>query len=111
MRSYFYLFLAITCEICATSCLPLATGFTKPLPTFAVLSGYAAAFYCMSLALVQIPMGVAYAIWSGVGTAFLAVIGWIVYRQHLNAAGIVGIILILIGCVLLNLFGNGAHGA
>lgn len=101
---WFYLTVAILSEVIATSALKAAEGFTNPLPTAVVIVGFALAFYFLSLALRAIPLGVAYAVWSGVGVALVSIVGWIVYRQALDIGAIVGIGLIVAGVLVLNLF-------
>ncbi|NWG22201.1 MAG: multidrug efflux SMR transporter [Chloroflexi bacterium] len=97
---------AIVCEIFGTNALKASEGFTRPLPALLVIIGYGTSFYLMSLSLRTIPLGIAYAIWSGLGTAVIAVIGVLLWREKLGAAGIIGIALIIAGVVLLNLFGE-----
>lgn len=99
-----HLVLAIICEIMATSALKTADGFTRLWPSVIVVVGYAAAFYFLSLTLRMIPLGVAYAVWSGVGIALIALIGWVLYHQSLDAGALVGIGLIVAGVIVLNLF-------
>lgn len=101
---WFYLAIAILSEVVATSALKAAEGFTKPLPSALVIAGYALSFYLLSLALRSIPLGVAYAIWSGIGIALISIVGWVVYRQALDLGAIVGIALIVAGVLVLNLF-------
>lgn len=101
---WIHLALAIISEIMATSALKAADGFTRLWPSVVVVVGYAAAFYFLSLTLRMIPLGVAYAIWSGVGIALIALIGWVLYHQSLDAGAFVGIGLIVTGVVVLNLF-------
>jgi small multidrug resistance pump len=100
---------AIASEIFATSSLKASHGFTRLAPSAAVVAGYAAAFYCLSLCLRTVPVGVAYAIWSGVGTAVVALIGWAAFRERLHPAQIAGLALIVAGVALLNLYA-GAEG-
>ena len=78
---WLYLAVAILSEVIASSALPAAKGFTNPLPTVVVVIGYVSAFYFLSLTLEVIPLGVAYAVWSGVGIALISLFGWIFYRQ------------------------------
>ena len=99
-----HLSIAIVCEVIATSSLKASDGFTRWLPSAIVIVGYATAFYFLSLTLRTIPIGVSYAIWSGVGVALIAVIGWLVYHQPLDAAGMAGISLIVAGVIVLNTF-------
>lgn len=99
-----YLAIAILTEVIATSVLKAADGFTRWMPSLVVIAGYACSFYFLSLTLRGIPLGIAYAVWSGVGLALVSLIGWIVYRQPLDTAALIGIGLIVAGVVVLNLF-------
>src|SRR5690606_18521014 len=105
---WIYLIIAIVSEVIATSALKAAEGFTRWGPSLIVIVGYAVAFYLLSLTLRTIPLGIAYAIWSGVGIALVTLIGWIVYQQSLDIAGIIGIGLIVCGVIVLNLFSKAA---
>lgn len=103
--------LAILFEVLATSALKASNGFTRPAPTLAVIVGYGVAFYCLSLSLSTIPLGIVYAVWSGSGVALIALIGWLVYGQALDLAGVIGLTLIVAGVIVLNLFSRMAtHG-
>lgn len=108
MTAYHYLALAIVAEVIATSALKASDGFTRPGPTLVVALGYGVAFWCLSLVLRTIPVGVAYAIWSGAGIALITLIGWVVFRQSLDAAAVLGIGLIVAGVLVLQLFSNTA---
>ena len=99
-----YLAIAIVSEVVATSALKAAEGFTRLVPSVLVVVGYALAFYFLSLTLRTIPLGVAYAIWAGVGVALVALVGWVVYHQSLDLAALIGITLIVSGVIVLNLF-------
>ena len=101
---WLYLTIAIVSEVVATSALKAAEGFTRWLPSLLVVVGYASAFYFLSLTLRFIPLGIAYAVWSGVGVALVSIVGWTIYRQSLDIAALVGITLIVAGVVVLNLF-------
>jgi small multidrug resistance pump len=72
-----------------------------------VVAGYGVAFYFLSLSLRSIPVGVAYAIWSGVGVALITLIGWLVFKQKLDAPALAGILLIVAGVVVIQVFSNG----
>jgi len=100
-----WLFLAgaIGLEIIATSALKAADGFTRPFPTLVVILGYVGAFYCLSVALRTIPMGIAYAIWSGIGIVVISLVGLVAYRQKLDGAALLGIVLIVAGTLVINL--------
>jgi len=98
-----YLLLAIVSEVIATSSLKASQGFSRLWPSLLVVVGYGAAFYWFSLSLKQIPLGIAYAIWSGLGTVGVVLIGLFLWGETLNALRVFGIALILIGTVILNL--------
>jgi small multidrug resistance pump len=104
MTTYLYLAIAIVGEVIATSALKSSAGFSKLLPSVLVIAGYGTAFYFLSLTLRTMPIGIVYALWSGVGVALISVIGWLVFKQSLDLASIVGITLIVIGVVILNVF-------
>lgn len=105
---WLYLAVAILSEVIASSALVATKGFTNPLPTAVVVTGYVAAFYFLSLTLEGIPLGVAYAVWSGVGVALISLFGWVFYRQTLSAVEIFAIALIVIGVVILKFGRSGA---
>lgn len=106
MRGYFYLTVSIAGEIFATTMLKLSDGFTVPLPSTGVLFGYALSFYCLSLCLKTIPLSLAYAIWSGAGTALTALIGAVLWGEAFSSLKILGIILIIGGIIALNSSSN-----
>ena len=103
MKNWLILFIAIVAEVIATSALKSSEGFTKPIASIVVVLGYMIAFYCLSLTLKTIPVGIAYAIWSGVGIVLVTTIAWIVFGQKLDVWGIIGIALIMSGVLVLNL--------
>ncbi|MQS00143.1 SMR family transporter [Gluconobacter aidae] len=102
--SYLYLGIAIFAEIVATSLLKASEGFTRFVPTVILGAGYLVAFYCLSMALKEIPTGIAYAIWSGVGIVLVAVIAWIFQGQRLDLPAMIGMGLIIVGVLVMNLF-------
>lgn len=102
--NWLYLFIAILAEVTATSSLKASESFTKLIPSCIVVVGYMVAFYCLSLTLRAIPVGIAYALWSGIGIVLIAFVGWIVYKQNLDFAGIIGMGLIIAGVIVLNVF-------
>lgn len=104
MQHWLYLGVAIVSEVIATSALKAAEGFTRPLPSLVVAVGYGIAFYCLSVVLRTLPVGVTYAIWSGVGVALVALVGWLVYGQSLDLAAVLGLTLIVAGVIVLNVF-------
>jgi small multidrug resistance pump len=104
VKTYLLLFVAIVAEVVATSALKASENFTRLTPSLLVVAGYGVAFTCLSMTLKTLPLGVAYAIWSGIGTALVAVLGWLVYRQQLDLPAVAGIALIIAGTLVLNLF-------
>lgn len=105
---YLFLFVAISAEVVGTTFLKLAEGFTKPVPSVLTVLSYAVAFYFLSLTLRTIPVGVAYAIWSGVGIVLIALVGWLLLGQKLDAPAMLGMALIVSGVVVLNVFSKTA---
>ena len=103
MKHWVYLIIAIIAEVVATSALKSSEGFSKLGPSLVTFFGYAIAFYLLALTLKAIPVGVAYAIWSGVGIVLVSAIAWVVFGQKLDFWGITGIGLIISGVAVLNL--------
>lgn len=101
---WLFLFIAIVCEVIGTSALKYTEGFKKLIPSLIVIVGYGISFYFFSLSLKYIPLGVAYAIWGGVGIVLVAIAGYFLFKQSFDLAGIIGIAFILIGIVILNVF-------
>jgi small multidrug resistance pump len=99
---------AIIAEVIGTTCLKLSAGLTKPLPTIGVAVAYGLSFWFLSRTLDTIPVGVAYAIWSGAGVTLIAAIGWALLGQKLDVAAFVGMGLIVAGVVVLNIFSRTA---
>ena len=102
--TYLYLFIAIVSEVVATSALKASEGFTRLWPSVIVVAGYGLAFFCLSLTLRAMPVGIAYALWSGIGIVLIAAVGWIAFRQTLDLPALFGIALILTGVLVINLF-------
>jgi len=98
--------IAIVTEVIGTSALKSAEGFTRPLPSVIVIISYSISFYLLSLCLRSIPVGVVYAVWSGVGIVLLALIGAFYFNQTLDKPAVIGVSLILSGVVVINLFSN-----
>lgn len=101
---YLYLGLAILFELIGSSFIKLSDGYTKLLPTAAIVVAYVICFYFLSLALRIIPLGVAYALWSGIGIVCTTLISVLIFKQSINLPSIIGICLIIIGVVVMNLF-------
>lgn len=102
-----FLLLAIASELVATTSLKLSDGFTKWVPAVVVVVGYGAAFYFLSLSLKHVPLGTAYAIWSGIGTVGTVIIGVLLWQEKLDAWRVLGIVLIVLGVALLNVMSPG----
>ena len=102
--NWLYLAIAIVSEVIATSALKATEGFTHWVPSVVVVIGYTAAFYFLSLTLRSIPLGIAYAVWSGAGVVLVSLMGWMLYHQSLDAAALIGISLIVAGVLVLNLY-------
>jgi small multidrug resistance pump len=102
--AYLYLGIAIVAEVIATSALRAAEGFTVLLPSVISVIGYVVAFYFLSLTLKTMPVGVAYAIWSGVGIVLVSLVALVIYKQVLDLPALLGIGLIMAGVLVINLF-------
>jgi small multidrug resistance pump len=102
--TYLHLAIAIVAEVIATSALKASDGFTRLGPSLFVVVGYAVAFYFLSLTLRTMSIGVAYAIWCGAGIILIALIAWLVLGQKLDIAAILGMVLIVAGVAVINIF-------
>ena len=103
MPAYAILALAVISEVVATMSLKASKGFTVLIPSIAVVIGYGAAFFFLSMILDRIPVGVVYAIWAGGGIVLTATLAWLVFGQRVDFWGFVGMALILAGVLVLNL--------
>ncbi|WP_158046400.1 DMT family transporter [Skermanella pratensis] len=101
---YAILFAAIVLEVIGTSALKLSEQFTKPLPAVVTLVCYGGSFFLLSLALRTLPVGIAYAIWSGLGIVLITLVGFFWFKQALDAPAVLGLSLILAGVVIVNVF-------
>lgn len=106
MQQWTYLAIAIVSEVAATSALKASEGLSKLWPSVVVIVGYGISFYFLSLTLKSVPIGIAYAIWSGAGIAMLAFIGWFFFGQKLDLPAFLGLALIVAGVIVLNLYSN-----
>lgn len=106
---YLYLAVAIVAEVIATSALKASEGFSRVTPSLIVIVGFGVAFYCLSVVLKTIPMGFAYAIWSGLGIVLISISGLVWFGQKLDLAAMIGISLIISGVVIMNVFSKSAH--
>ena len=107
--SYLYLAIAIIGELIGTSMLKASEGFSKLFPTIGVIIAFVGSFFFLSIAMKTIPLNTAYAIWSGIGIVATTIISVLIWKEKINVASVTGIVFILIGVVILNLFGPG-HG-
>lgn len=103
MNPYLLVALSVTCEVFGDACMKLSDGFKRRLPILGILAGYAASFYLLSLALSALPLGVAYAIYTGAGVVLTALVGDIVWHEGFNVKKVLGICLIIVGIMFLRL--------
>ncbi|AZT83004.1 QacE family quaternary ammonium compound efflux SMR transporter [Marinobacter sp. NP-4(2019)] len=108
MKNWLFLGVAIVAEVVATSALKSSDGFSRLMPSIIVILGYVLAFYFLSLTLKVIPIGVAYAIWAGLGIVLIALVSWAIYGQKLDLPAIAGMTLIVMGVAVINLFSRTA---
>ena len=107
---YIYLIIAVLCETIGTACIKASDEFTKLWPSIGVLIGFGLAFYFLSLTLRVMPIGIVYALWSGLGIVLITIIGIIFFKQSLDLAAYIGIGLIMLGIIVINLFsGSSSH--
>src|SRR5690606_12440529 len=104
MPAYLYLAIAIVAEVIATTSLKAVSGFSRPLPLVLVICGYGIAFWMMVLVMRTLPVGITYAIWSGLGIVLISLAGWLVYGQRLDGPAVLGIALIIAGVLVIQLF-------
>lgn len=105
---YIYLFFAILTETIGTTALQASNQFTRFWPSVIVVVGYALSFYLLALTLKFMPVGIVYAIWSGLGIVLIAAIGYAVFGQRLDLPAILGLGMILVGILIIHLFSNSA---
>ena len=104
MSQWFFLSVAIISEVVATSALKASDGFTQLWPSLLAIGGYGTAFFFLSLTLRTMPIGMAYAIWSGIGIVLVTLIAWLVFGQSLDIPAIIGLTLIIVGVIILQVF-------
>jgi len=102
--AYLLLGIAIVSEVIGTSALKASEGFTRLGPSAITVVTYGLSFYLLSLTLKTLPVGIAYAIWSGVGIVLISAVGWVVYGQKLDLPAVIGLVLIIAGVLVVNLF-------
>ncbi|HET9906307.1 MAG TPA: multidrug efflux SMR transporter [Anaerolineales bacterium] len=104
MKTALILFFAVLSEVIATTSLKFSEGFTKLIPSIVVVVGYGLSFYLLSMTLKIMPIGIAYAFWSGIGIVLTVIIGKIIWNESLDWARVTGILLIILGILIINLF-------
>ncbi|MBI5953055.1 MAG: multidrug efflux SMR transporter [Chloroflexi bacterium] len=104
MKTALIFFFAVLSEVIGTAALKFSEGFTKFVPSLVVVVGYGLSFYLLSLSLKVIPLGVAYALWSGIGIVLTVIIGMVIWREPIDWARGIGIMLIIVGIAVINLF-------
>ena len=104
MKTGAILFFAVLSEVIATTSLKFSEGFTKIIPSIVVVVGYGLSFYLLSLTLKVMPIGIAYAFWSGIGIILTVVLGRVIWNESLDWARVTGIVLIIVGILIINLF-------
>lgn len=104
MNHWLALSIAIVAEVIATSALKASNEFTQLVPTLIAVVGYSTAFYFMTISMRVLPIGIMYAIWSGMGIVLISIVGWLVYKQNLDLPAIIGMVLIIAGAVIINIF-------
>lgn len=107
MSAFVLLLIAIVSEVFGSSMLKVSNGFKRILPSLGIVIGYGIAFYALSISLKTLSLGVAYAIWAGLGTALTAVVGFTIYKEKFSSKKLIGLLLIIGGVILLNV--GGAH--
>ena len=108
MQTAIIFFFAVLSEVIATSSLKFSEGFTKPVPSIIVVLGYGTSFYLLSLSLKVMPIGTAYALWSGIGIVLTVIAGIVIWRESMDWARGLGILLIMLGIIIINLFSKSA---
>jgi small multidrug resistance pump len=104
MKNWMYLFIAVVSEVVGTSALKQSEGFSRLWPSLVVVAGYSVAFYFLSLTLKTIPVGIAYAVWSGLGIVLITLIAWLLFDQRLDLPALIGMLLIISGVLVMNVF-------
>ena len=108
MSPWLPLAIAIVAGVIGTTALKASDGFTRLWPSAIVVVGYGVSFYCLSLVLRSIPVGITYAVWSGLGIVLISLVAFAVYGQRIDLAGLIGMGLIIAGVLVLNLFSRSA---
>ncbi|NBA93953.1 multidrug efflux SMR transporter [Pseudomonas sp. R5(2019)] len=108
MTAYYYLAIAICAEVIATASMKAVKGISTPLPLLLMIAGYAVAFWMLTLVVRSIPVGIAYAVWSGLGIVLISVAALVIYGQKLDLPAMAGMSLIVLGVVVIQVFSKTA---
>lgn len=106
MNAYVYLAIAICAEVVATASMKAVKGLSTPLPLLLMIAGYTVAFWMLTLVVRSIPVGIAYAIWSGLGIVLISIAAWLIYGQKLDLPAVLGMVMIVGGVVVIQVFSN-----
>lgn len=109
MKTYLFLLVAVLFETFGSTCLQASQQFTRLWPTLGVIFGFAGAFWFFTLVLKALPLGITYALWSGIGIVLITASGWLLFGQKLDLPALFGITLIIAGIMVINLFSNAGH--
>ena len=109
MKTYLLLLIAVLFETFGSTCLQASNQFTRLWPSLGVLVGFAGAFWFFTLVLKALPLGITYALWSGIGIVLITASGWLIFGQKLDLAALIGIALIIAGIAVINLFSSASH--
>mgnify|MGYP002632900498 CR=1 FL=1 len=104
--AYLYLAIAIVAEVAATSALKASAEFTRPIPSAVAIVGYGVAFYMLTLVLRSIPVGITYAVWSGLGIVLITAVSVVLYREMPDVPALIGMGLIIAGVIVINAFSS-----
>lgn len=106
MTGYIYLAIAITAEVIATTSMKALAGFSRPLPLLLVIAGYSVSFWMLALVVRTIPVGIAYAVWAGLGIVAVSIAAAVIYGQKLDLPAVLGMVLIIAGVAVIQLFSS-----
>lgn len=109
MKTYLLLLIAVLFETFGSTCLQASNQFTRLWPSLGVVVGFAGAFWFFTLVLKALPLGITYALWSGIGIVLITASGWLIFGQKLDLAALIGIALIIAGIAVINLFSSASH--
>jgi len=108
LNGYAWLGIAILAEVIATTALKASDGFSRLIPSLITVTGYGVAFFCLSHSMRTVPVGIGYAIWSGIGIVLITLLAWLMFKQKLDLPAVIGMAMILAGVLVINLFSKAA---